>query len=51
MVHMAFRQLRGVKVRFEDNYLMVNHTHEDIDQLFKLIADLLRHEDRLCVIF
>ena len=41
--HMAFKE-RGVKVRFENNYLMVNHTHEDIDQLFKLIADLLRHE-------
>ena len=50
MVHMAFKQ-RGVHVRFENNYLVVNHTHEDIDQLFKLIADLLRHEDRLCVIF
>ena len=46
MVHMAFRQ-RGVKVRFENNYLMVSHTHEDIDQLFKLIGDLLRHEDTI----
>ena len=44
--HMAFKE-RGVKVRFENNYLMVNHTHEDIDQLFKLIADLLRHEDTI----
>ena len=46
MCHTAFRE-RGVKVRFENNYLMVNHTHEDIDQLFKLIADLLRHEDTI----
>ena len=46
MCHTAFRE-RGVKVRFDNNYLMVNHTHEDIDQLFKLIADLLRHEDTI----
>ena len=33
---------KGVKVRFENNYLLVNHTHEDIDQVFKCVADLIR---------
>ena len=38
---------KGVKVRFENNYLMVNHTHEDIDQVFKCIADLIRNLDTI----
>ena len=28
---------------------MVNHTHEDIDQVFKCIADLIRNLDTITV--
>ena len=35
---------RGVKLYVEVNFLIVGHTHEDIDQLFKLIADHIRHK-------
>lgn len=35
---------RKVKLYVEVNFLIVGHTHEDIDQLFKLIADLIRHK-------
>jgi hypothetical protein len=42
LMKMAMRE-RGVELRFENNYLLVNHTHEDIDQVFKCIADLIRH--------
>ena len=42
-------QEKGVKLRFENNYLMVNHTHEDIDQVFKCIADLIRNLDTITV--
>ena len=42
-------QEKGVKLRFENNYLLVNHTHEDIDQVFKCIADLIRNIDTITV--
>ena len=40
---------KSVNVRFENNYLLVNHTHEDIDQVFKCVADLIRSIDTITV--